>query len=340
MYGIYTFGTCQGLIATRNRIGGFMPYYPGNISTQLGMYLTATATADTHLIANNFIYLNSTAVPDNNNIYGIGVGAPPNTNHDIFYNSIYIGGSASSGLSAGIARNRATLNIKNNIVFNDRTGGTGATYCVYDSTGAGPWASNYNDLYVLTPGESSQYVYYRAGVNFDSLANWYNTTGHDSASISVNPDFASFTDLHINPASISVNNLGTPITRIIDDYDGDVRSITTPDIGADEYTPGVGYEEPSNENLTNNPRKVYPNPFKKHTLINYHLNKPSIVQMQIYNCLGIEVRTLINRHQIAGTYSVNWDGKDDKGRNVGTGLYILRLYTDMGINHYRLLLIK
>ena len=238
MYGIYSFGNCQGLIATRNRIGEFMPYYPGGASTQLGMYLTATPTTGTHTIANNFIYLDATLTHADNNIYGIGIGSPGSTNYNIFYNSIYIGGSATSGISGGIARNRSNLNIKNNIVFINRSGGTGVYCCIYDSTGVAGVTSNYNDLYVLTPGSNGQHVGYRNGTNFDSLANWQTATSLDSNSISLNPDFVSTTDLHINSSSSNVNNLGIPISGITIDYDGDLRHLTTPDIGADEYTPG------------------------------------------------------------------------------------------------------
>jgi hypothetical protein len=241
MYGIYTFGNCQGLIATRNRIGEFMPYHPSGASSQLGMYLTATPTTGTHTIANNFIFLDATMSHVDNNIYGIGVGAPPNTNHNIYYNSIYLAGTAVSGLSAGIARNRANLDIKNNIVFNNRTGGSGTTYCIFDSTGVAGVTSNYNDLYCPTPGSNSQYVGYRNGTNFDSLVNWQTATGFDLNSISLNPDFVSATDLHINPSSTNVNNLGTPISGITIDYDGDTRDLITPDIGADEYTASPAY---------------------------------------------------------------------------------------------------
>jgi hypothetical protein len=237
MYGIYTFGSGQGLIATRNRIGAFMPYYPGGTSSQLGMYLTATLTTDTNTIANNFIYLNSTASPDNNNIYGIGVGAPVNTNYNIFYNSIYIAGTAASGLSAGIARNRANMIIKNNIVFNNRPGGSGASYCIFDSTGVQGVISDYNDLYVPTPGNNSQYVGYQNGTNFDSLVSWQNATNLDSNSINLPPDFKSITDLHIDSTSLNVNNKAIPLAEVMIDIDSQLRDPNFPDIGADEYTP-------------------------------------------------------------------------------------------------------
>jgi hypothetical protein len=340
MYGIYSFGSGQGLIATRNRIGGFMPYYPGGTSTQLGMYLTATLTTDTNTIANNFIYLNSTATPDNNNIYGIGVGGPVNTNYNIFYNSIYMGGTASSGLSGGIARNRANLNIKNNIVFNDRTGGSGTTYCIFDSTGVPGVTSDHNDLYVPTPGSNSQYVGYRNGTNFDSLTNWQNATSLDSNSISLNPDFVSTTDLHINPSSSNVNNLGTPIPGITIDYDGDTRNLTFPDIGADEYTPGSACQEPITKYPIINLHRIYPNPFARFATIKYNLVQIGRVTVKIYNCLGNETRTLFDQHQSVGAYSVNWDGKDNIGNNLPDGIYVCQLKTRNQVEHRQLILIK
>jgi PKD repeat protein len=56
---------------------------------------------------------------------------------------------------------------------------------------------------------------------------------HNQNSVSIDPQFVSSTDLHCT--SIQMNNLGTPIPGITHDIDGDLRSTSTPDIGADEY---------------------------------------------------------------------------------------------------------
>lgn len=76
----------------------------------------------------------------------------------------------------------------------------------------------------------------------------------------------------------------------------------------------------------------FPNPFNPSTTIHYQL--PSRVGefqgkkrtiLKIYNLLGAEVRTLVDQEQAPGFYQVNWDGKDNFGKQVTTGVYIYRL---------------
>ena len=73
----------------------------------------------------------------------------------------------------------------------------------------------------------------------------------------------------------------------------------------------------------------YPNPFNPTTVISYQLaadNGPrTLVTLKIYNVLGEEVRALVRRRQGPGYYSVRWDGNDDLGREVASGLYLCRL---------------
>ncbi len=73
----------------------------------------------------------------------------------------------------------------------------------------------------------------------------------------------------------------------------------------------------------------YPNPFNATTVIRYHLpavsGQQSAVSLKIYNILGEEVRTLIESKQKPGEYQVVWDGRDDSGNHVASGIYICRL---------------
>ncbi|APF19660.1 Por secretion system C-terminal sorting domain-containing protein [Caldithrix abyssi DSM 13497] len=69
----------------------------------------------------------------------------------------------------------------------------------------------------------------------------------------------------------------------------------------------------------------YPNPFNPTTIITYELPKTSRVSLTIYNLLGQKVRTLINTHQPAGQYQVQWDGKDDFGNPLASGIYLYEL---------------
>ncbi len=72
-----------------------------------------------------------------------------------------------------------------------------------------------------------------------------------------------------------------------------------------------------------------PNPFNASTLIRYTLSAvgrpPTAVTLKIYNILGQEVRTLIDEKQSPGYYSVVWNGRDDFGQEVSSGIYFYRL---------------
>jgi len=69
----------------------------------------------------------------------------------------------------------------------------------------------------------------------------------------------------------------------------------------------------------------YPNPFSGSTLIQYRVNRPGKVSIRIYNLLGQEVRELKAALHIAGTYSLFWDGKDNYGKYIASGIYFYQL---------------
>jgi len=80
-------------------------------------------------------------------------------------------------------------------------------------------------------------------------------------------------------------------------------------------------QTPSNFSLEQN----YPNPFNPQTTIKYTLRKTASVQLSIYNTLGQQVRMLLHGAQPSGDYSLTWDGKDNKGALVSSGIYFYKL---------------
>ena len=74
----------------------------------------------------------------------------------------------------------------------------------------------------------------------------------------------------------------------------------------------------------------YPNPFNPETWIPYHLAKDAVVTLTIYDASGSTVRELLLGHQAAGVYesrgrAVYWDGKNQIGEKVASGLYFYTL---------------
>ena len=73
----------------------------------------------------------------------------------------------------------------------------------------------------------------------------------------------------------------------------------------------------------------YPNPFNPSTTIHYSIANPANVKLYIYNILGQEVRILVNSfHLPKENYSVIWDGKDNNGMELPSGLYVAVLKAD------------
>jgi FtsP/CotA-like multicopper oxidase with cupredoxin domain len=69
----------------------------------------------------------------------------------------------------------------------------------------------------------------------------------------------------------------------------------------------------------------YPNPFNPTTTINFQLPKNEFVELKVYNQLGQEVRSLIKSNYEAGSHSVIWNGKNNLGQAVSSGVYIYRI---------------
>lgn len=68
-----------------------------------------------------------------------------------------------------------------------------------------------------------------------------------------------------------------------------------------------------------------PNPFNPTTRIFYDLPKEALVKLTIYNSLGQKVKTLINTTQKPNRFNVLWDGKNEKGQSVSSGIYFYRI---------------
>ncbi|MXW81562.1 MAG: T9SS type A sorting domain-containing protein [Gemmatimonadetes bacterium] len=83
-----------------------------------------------------------------------------------------------------------------------------------------------------------------------------------------------------------------------------------------------------------------PNPFNSATYIAYHLSSPGPVRLVIYNVLGQPVRTLVDESQVAGSYQVQWDARDQRGVLLSSGVYITRLSYPGGEQTRRLLYFK
>lgn len=84
----------------------------------------------------------------------------------------------------------------------------------------------------------------------------------------------------------------------------------------------------------------YPNPFNPSTIIPFALAAPTRVSLTIYNVKGQRVKTLLNETKDFGRYKVNWDGKNDRGLRVSSGVYYYRLKAGKHVFTKKLVLLK
>lgn len=164
---------------------------------------------------------------------------------NVWHNSINLGsgsfaGNASGTLSAAlfVATTTSALNIRDNILANNLDNTVAAADKAYaiatNATTPGPFAAiDGNDYYVSGP---AGLVGLLNAVDRADLAAWQAASLQDLVSISANPPFVSATDLHIQTTGASpVDGTAIVIGSVPLDIDGDTRSATTPDIGADEF---------------------------------------------------------------------------------------------------------
>ena len=95
----------------------------------------------------------------------------------------------------------------------------------------------------------------------------------------------------------------------------------------------------------------YPNPFNPETTIRYQVsgNRDQIagdrqqethVSIIVYNVKGQKVRSLVNEPMITGNHEIVWNGRDDQGRQVGSGIYLYRMRAEDFVETRRMILLK
>jgi M6 family metalloprotease-like protein len=151
-------------------------------------------------------------------------------------------------------------------------------------------------------------------------------TGYDLLSTDPNPNHATLKWADGTPSGFSIKNIsasGPRMTALIE-VPGNATQIEQQ------------YENPGRYRLTNN----YPNPFNSSTTLKYTIGEPAQVQVQIFNLVGQLVATLVDRKEPAGEKTIIWDGKNNKGDEAATGVYICRCKAAKWTQSIKMLLVR
>ena len=195
----------------------------------------AGAVGNSNQVYNNMVYdIRSTSNWASSRVAGIQMWNQ--NNPKIYYNSVYLSGNGNGANPLGSAAlfihsGVTNSEIKNNILVNTRNESPFCASAIYDYT-YGNLTSDYNNL-SIEPSNLNCMVKI-ASIKFKTIFEWQ-AIGKDFHSTSVMPCFCS-PDLHIDcTMATCLEKRGTPIAGFDTDFDGDLRNVNLPDIGADEF---------------------------------------------------------------------------------------------------------
>lgn len=246
--GLFLYSAMSDVTVSRNRISNIKNTNTSGYGAA-GIMAATTITNSAMKIVNNFIWdvaaygFNDYGSGDNGN----GVVIDGGGGIEVDFNTIALNTDqtltgahrASCLLITSNVTASNTLSVRNNIFANLQTvGNANSRLCLSNlaTSGSAVFTNiNRNDYYSTSANLSS------TGTNAsitNTIAQLQTSLGGNANSVSIPPVFVGANDLHLDPgANAALNNLGSPLAGITTDIDGDTRHATTPDMGADEFTP-------------------------------------------------------------------------------------------------------
>jgi hypothetical protein len=153
---------------------------------------------------------------------------------------------------------------------------------------------------------------------------WVNDLYNGTSTQSLGSDLSDF--------NVSLSSYGSVIYTISTQEEMVILPVIPPIVSVDEQTA----DNPVDYNLFQN----YPNPFNPSTTIRYSIVEPGNVSIKIYDILGREIKTLVNDVRNAGTYSSTWNGDNDFGNKVSSGIYLYRMEAGSFVDTRKMILLK
>lgn len=235
-YGLDMGAGSQAVTLNANRIHDTHTAATTQTGAAYGIYFSGTdaPAGFENKVTNNLVYNFNSASGTQYGIY--------NSSSDSvwYYHNTVVLDNASS--TAGITRTfyqitlAQGLQIKNNL-FKISRGGTGVKQLLYFATSTTTFESNNNDLYITSTGGTTNNTAYLSGAtptDYPTLTDW-KTTGNDANSVALEPFFENEATGVYKPQETLLDNLGAPV-GVANDIVSVVRSVSTPDIGAYEFT--------------------------------------------------------------------------------------------------------
>jgi hypothetical protein len=207
----------------------------------------------------------------------------------------------------------------------------------------------YNDamgVYVGLAGVSANEFGFRAILNTGEEKQGYSTADKydfvNQAGIAIADTGAGDWQMVISRTATQIDGFGNRKMAVVVAAASSLPELRTAILaGMDEYnlfldTDDVIPAVPTMVELQQN----YPNPFNPETTIKFTLGSAQQASLAVYNVTGQRVRTLFDGAVQAGEHSVIWDGCDDSGRSVASGIYFYQLTTDRETHSRKMVFLK
>lgn len=205
-----------------------------------GINLSSTVSNNNITVVNNMVQ--DVIGPGNGgeNQNGFGIGIFSGSGYKLYHNTVRLTKPQynNAGISSALYIETGVLNldVRNNIFVNTQPSNSRRFSIYVAAVGQNTFTTLNNNNYYSVDAMGAIGTFYTAQ-NIKTFAQWKTATGKDGASTTVNPSFASATDAHLaqfDAANQAINGTGQALAVTID-IDGDTRSTTAPDMGADEF---------------------------------------------------------------------------------------------------------
>ncbi len=231
--GIYLTGVHVNARITKNRI--FDPFGGAptatNAFTGISFNGVDALIGSENIVSNNLIY----------NVTGNGAqtGISNTSSDNVYYLHNTIALDHAPSTASGTTRGFFQTTTAGGIYFFDnmvtiRRGGTGTKHAIYLATATTSPIMDYNNYYINAAG-TSNFVGFSSGANRATLADWQTATGQDGNSLSRDPFYTNPATGNYKPQNGAIDDKGTYVGINVD-IENALRNLTTPDIGAYEFT--------------------------------------------------------------------------------------------------------
>jgi FlgD Ig-like domain len=235
----------------------------------------------------------------------------------IHHNIINENESIVSGGGLGISTSTGFLNTFSNTFFSNIADDGGDIYLYFEDPASSSSFSN-NILYDSSIPALSFSGAYSVVATYSDIEGGSGEPWFGLGCIELDPLFSNSLNgdfnLTVDSPCIDAGDPSSPL-----DPDG-----TVADMGALYFDQNVGIENPEIQSAVYS-LSNYPNPFNPTTTIEFSIQNKSQINLSIYNIKGQQIKTLVQNEYKEGSHSISWNGDDESGKSVSSGIYYYKL---------------